>query len=90
MHLEAVYRILRYLKSCLGKGLLFRKGDTRTVEAYTDVDWVGSIIDRKSTSGYCTYVWGSLVTLSKKQSVVAKSSTEAKFKAMANGICELI
>ena len=40
------------------------------MEAFIDADWAGSV-DKKSTSGYCTYVWGNLVTWrSKKQSVV--------------------
>jgi hypothetical protein len=55
-HLEAVYRILRYLKSTPGKGLLFQKTAQQNIEAYTDADWAGSVIDRRSTSGYCTYV----------------------------------
>ncbi|RVW97919.1 Retrovirus-related Pol polyprotein from transposon TNT 1-94 [Vitis vinifera] len=39
--------------------------------------------------GYCSFVWGNLVTWrSKKQSVVARSSAEAEFRAMAQGICE--
>ncbi|RVX00154.1 Retrovirus-related Pol polyprotein from transposon RE1 [Vitis vinifera] len=43
----------------------------------------------RSTSGYCTYVWGNLVTWrSKKQSVVSRSSAEAEFRAMAHDICE--
>ena len=61
-HLEAVYRILRYLKGIPGKGLLFQKTTQQNIEAYTDVDWAGSVIDKRSTSGYCTYVWGNLVT----------------------------
>ncbi|KAK2975555.1 hypothetical protein RJ640_011568 [Escallonia rubra] len=90
-HLGAVYRILRYLKSSPGKGLFFRKNEQRNLEAYTDADWAGSITDRKSTSGYCTFVWGNLVTWrSKKQSVVARSSAEAKYRAMAHGICEMM
>jgi len=88
-HLEAVYRILRYLKKDPGKGLMFRKTSTRTLEVYTNADWAGSPIDRRSTSGYCSYVWGNLVTWrSKKQAVVARSSAEAEFRALAHGICE--
>ena len=87
-HLEAVYRILRYLGNP-GKGLLFKKTSERNVFIFTDADWAGSVTDRRSTSGYCTYVWGNLVTWrSKKQGVVARSSAEAEFRAMAQGICE--
>jgi hypothetical protein len=86
-HMEAVYRILRYLKSSPGKGLLFSRHGHLKIEAYTDADWAGSIMDRRSMSGYCTFVGGNLVTWrSKKQSVVARSSAEAEFRAMAHGV----
>ena len=61
-HLEAVYRILRYLKSTPGKGLFFKKNENRGIEVYTDADWAGSITDRRSTSRYYTFLWGNLVT----------------------------
>ena len=78
-HLELVYQILRYLKKNSSHGLMFKKGGgDLTMEAYTDVDWARSITDRRSTSGWCTFVGGNLVTWkSKKQSVVARSSVEA-------------
>ncbi|RVW88140.1 Retrovirus-related Pol polyprotein from transposon RE1 [Vitis vinifera] len=88
-HQEAVYRILRYLKMTPGKGLFFKRVASRDVEIFSNADWAGSLTDRRSTSGYCTYVWGNLVTWrSKKQSVVARSSAEAEVRAMAHGICE--
>mgnify|MGYP003703499451 CR=1 FL=1 len=90
-HLDAVYQILRYLKAAPGKGILFKKSEDLRLEAYTDVDWTGSIVDRQSTSGYCTLLGGNLITWrSKKQHVVSHSSVEAEFKAMAQGICELL
>ncbi|RVW72339.1 Retrovirus-related Pol polyprotein from transposon RE1 [Vitis vinifera] len=48
-HMEAVYRILRYLKMTPGKGLFFRKTENRDTEVYSDADWAGNIIDRRST-----------------------------------------
>ncbi|RVW21062.1 Retrovirus-related Pol polyprotein from transposon RE1 [Vitis vinifera] len=88
-HMKVVYRILQYLKKSPGRGLYFKKTSSREVEVFTDADWAGSLIDRRSTTGYCSYVWGKLVTWrSKKKSVVARSSAEAEFKAMAHGICE--
>ncbi|XP_059077173.1 uncharacterized mitochondrial protein AtMg00810-like [Cryptomeria japonica] len=75
-HMNAVMRILRYLKSAPGKGILFTKReDYQNVDAYTDADWAGAVDDKRSTSGYFTFVGGNLVTWrSKKQNVVARSS----------------
>jgi len=61
-HLATVNRILRYLKMTLGRELLYKKCDNRNIKIYTDADWAGNIIDRRSTSGYCSYVWGNIVT----------------------------
>ena len=61
------------------------------LEAYTDADYVGSPVDRRSTSGYCIFLGGNFVTWrSKKHNVVARSSAKAEFRAMAQGICELL
>lgn len=90
-HLEAVYRILRYLKSAPGRGLLFSRNGHLKIESFTDADWAGSPDDRRSTSGYCTFVGGNLVTWrSKKQDVVARSSAEAEYRAMAQGVSEIL
>jgi len=90
-HMNAVVRILCYLKSTPTRGLLFSKNDHLEDEGYTDADWVGSIFDRKSMSGYFMFIGGNLVTWrSKKQKVVALSSAEAEFRGMAKGLCELI
>ena len=88
-HFEAAYRVVRYLKGTPGKGLIFKKNSGLQVDIYTDADWAGCINDRRSTSGICTFLGGNLVTWrSKKQSVVARSSAEAEFRALANGVCE--
>ncbi|RVX03793.1 Cycloartenol synthase [Vitis vinifera] len=58
---------------------------------YCIVGWVRSIIDRRSISVYCTFVGDGLVTWqSKKQSVVARSSAEAEFRAVTYDICEVL
>ncbi|KAL5860159.1 hypothetical protein ACOSQ4_001455 [Xanthoceras sorbifolium] len=61
-HMGAVLRILRYLKMTLGQGICFKKSKDRDVRIFTDADWAGLVVDMRSTSGYCTYVWGNLVT----------------------------
>ena len=62
-----------------------------TLEAYMDVNYEGSIVDRRSTSGYFTFLGGNLVTWKrKKQSVMVWSRVEAQFKSMALGMCELV
>lgn len=61
-HMDVVYRIIRYLKMTPGQGLFFQKTTNREIEIFTDADWAGSVTDRRSTSGYCTFVWGNLIT----------------------------
>ncbi|XP_004297918.1 PREDICTED: uncharacterized mitochondrial protein AtMg00810-like [Fragaria vesca subsp. vesca] len=77
-HMNAVMRILRYLKSTPGKGLVFRKHGQLRTSGYTDADWAGNITDKRSTSGYFTFVGGNLITWRrKKHNVVARFSAEA-------------
>lgn len=89
-HWEAVTRILRYLKRAPGLGILYRPNGHLKVEGFTDADWAGSPSDRRSTTGYCTFFGGNLVSWkSKKQTVVARSSAEAEYRAMAHTATEL-
>lgn len=90
-HLQAVNRIIQYLKSSLGKGLLFKNEKNLSMKVYIDADYAGSIADWRSTTGYHMFLGENLVTWrSKKQNVVARSSVEAEFRAMAQGVCELL
>ncbi|XP_070044448.1 isoamylase 3, chloroplastic isoform X1 [Nicotiana tomentosiformis] len=90
-HWDAVVRILRYIKSAPGKGLLLEDQGHVQIVGYTDADWAGSPLDRRSTSGYCVLVGGHLVSWkSKKQNVVARSSAEAEYRAMAMATSELV
>lgn len=61
------------------------------VEAFTDVDWLGSLDDERSTVGYCTFMVGNLVTRrSMKHSLVARSIGKPEFRVVAHEICELL
>lgn len=66
---------------------MFKRNGNTTLEGYTDADYAGLIVDRRSTTWYCTFLGGNLVTWrSKKQNVVALSSVEPEFRVMAQGI----
>ncbi|KAK8949221.1 hypothetical protein KSP39_PZI006154 [Platanthera zijinensis] len=90
-HLQAMERILRYLKTAPGQRLVYKtSSSTPTLVACSDADYAGSLDDRRLTSGFCTYFGGHLVTRrSKKQAVVARSSTEAEYRSMASAVSEL-
>ena len=71
-HQGAADRILAYLKGSIGQGLLFKKGSEPSIVIYTDSDCAGSLNDNRSTSGYCCFIGGNLVTWrSKKQKEVS-------------------
>uniref|UniRef100_A0A2N9FWB6 Uncharacterized protein n=1 Tax=Fagus sylvatica TaxID=28930 RepID=A0A2N9FWB6_FAGSY len=90
-HYAAVLRILRYLKGTLFHGLHFSAQSPLTLRAYSDADWAGDLIDRRSTTGYCFLLGSSLISWrSKKHSVVARSSTEAEYRALADTTFELL
>ena len=83
-HVLAIKRIFRYLKGTTKLGLWYPKGNELSMIAYTDVDWAGSIDDRKSTSGAALYLGNCLVAWSsKKQSSVSLSIVEAEYIAAA-------
>ncbi|KAM3407194.1 hypothetical protein ACQJBY_000937 [Aegilops geniculata] len=90
-HLETVYRILRYLKGNPGRGLWFKKNGHLNIDGYCDADWGSCLDDRRSTSGYCVFVGGNLVSWrSKKQPVVSKSTAEAEYRAISQGLSEML
>ena len=90
-HFQAANRILRYLKGTSRLGITYKKTCKLDLILYTDSDFSSSRVDYMSTTGYCTIFGGNVETWrSKKQSVVSKSSTEAKFRAMSKGIDEVI
>ena len=82
-HWAAVEQILCYLKGASGCGILFSNHGHNKLECFMDADWAKSKEDRRSTTGYCVFVGGNLVSWkSKKQSVVSRSSVESEYRAM--------
>jgi hypothetical protein len=90
-HYAAVLRILRYVKGTMFHGLHFSSHSSLELQAYSDADWAGDPTDRRSTTGYCFLLGTSLISWSsKKQAVVARSSTEAEYRALADTTSELL
>ncbi|GJQ92266.1 putative ribonuclease H-like domain-containing protein [Tanacetum coccineum] len=84
-HLLAVKRIFRYLKGKPSLGLWYSKDSPLELVAYTDSDYAGATLDRKSTTGGCQFLGNRLISWQcKKQTVVATSTTEAEYVAAAS------
>ncbi|KAL4031036.1 hypothetical protein IC575_009292 [Cucumis melo] len=77
-HWVVVEQILRCLKAVLRRGILYKDHGHTRVECFSNDDCAGSRKDRRSTSGYCVFVGGNLVSWkSKKQNVISRSSVES-------------
>jgi len=89
-HLTALKRILRYLCDTVDFGrLLHRRSSSTELVVYTDADWAGCADTRRSTSGYAVFLGGNLVFWSsKREPVISRSSAEAEYRAVANGVAE--
>nr|KYP33440.1 Copia protein [Cajanus cajan] len=55
-HLQVALRIVQYLKGTSERGILFKQNKNVSLEAYMDVNYAGSVVDRRSTTGYCTFL----------------------------------
>ncbi|GJR23716.1 putative ribonuclease H-like domain-containing protein [Tanacetum coccineum] len=84
-HLNAVKRIFRYLKHQPKLGLWYPRDSPFELEAFSDSDYGGASLDRKSTTGGCQFLGRRLISWQcKKQTIVANSTTEAEYVAAAN------
>ncbi|GKB91533.1 putative ribonuclease H-like domain-containing protein, partial [Tanacetum coccineum] len=85
LHLHAVKRIFRYLKHQPKLGLWYPRDSPFELEAFSDSDYGGASLDRKSTTGGCQFLGRRLISWQcKKQKIVTNSTTEAEYVATAN------
>nr|GEW43752.1 hypothetical protein [Tanacetum cinerariifolium] len=79
-HLEAVKRIFKYVRGTTHLGLWYPKGIRVEIIVYADSEHAGDYVDRKSTSGVCTFMGCCLTSwFTKKQTALAISTTEAEY-----------
>ena len=90
-HLTAVKRILRYLKGTLNFAIKYQKSENDSLIGYSDADWAGDLEDRHSTTGNLFLMTGGPISwLSKKQAVVALSTSEAEYVALSSATQEVV
>nr|GEV23460.1 hypothetical protein [Tanacetum cinerariifolium] len=86
-----VKRIFRYLKGKPHLGLWYPKDSSFDLVAYSDSDYAGASLDKKSTTGGCQFLGCRLISWQcKKQTVVATSSTKAKYVAAASCYAQVL
>lgn len=89
-HLALIKRILRYIKGTLDYGLQLLHSSAYDLVAYSDVECAGCPDTRRSTSGYAVFLGDNLISWSsKRQHTVSRSSTEAKYRSVANAVAEV-
>ncbi|XP_048501594.1 secreted RxLR effector protein 161-like [Beta vulgaris subsp. vulgaris] len=81
-HLEAVRRLLRYVKGTIDYGILYRNDKEFEVVRYCDADYAGDLDTRRSTTGYVFNLGSGAVSwCSKRQPTMSLSSAEAEYRA---------
>nr|AAR89047.1 putative integrase [Oryza sativa Japonica Group] len=90
-HRQAVKRIMRYLNHTLEFGIWYSTSSSLCLSGYSDANFGGCRIDRKSTSGTCHFLGTSLIAWSsRKQSSVAQSTAESEYVAAASCCSQIL
>jgi hypothetical protein len=90
-HMMAIKRVFRYLIHIPTFGLWYPKGSSFELVGYSDSEWAGDKVDRKSTSGACQFLGRSLVSWSsKKQNCMSLSTAEAEYLAAGSCCAQLL
>ena len=89
-HWIGAKNLLRYLHGTITHGLRYTVGNVR-VHGYTDTDWAGSVVDRKSTSECCFSLGSASISwMSRKQKLVALSIAKAEYIDASMASCEVV
>ncbi|PKU85369.1 Retrovirus-related Pol polyprotein from transposon TNT 1-94 [Dendrobium catenatum] len=89
-HTYLLKRLLWYIRGTLHYGIPITKS-ALTLTSYSDADWAGDPVSRKSTSGFCSFLGTTLISWSvKKQHTVARSSTESEYRALAAATADIL
>ncbi|KAL0319661.1 UNVERIFIED_CONTAM: Retrovirus-related Pol polyprotein from transposon RE1 [Sesamum radiatum] len=90
IHMDAALHLVRYLKSYPKCDLFFPASNSLSLTAYCDVDWASCTDSRRFLIGYCIVLGNALVSWkTKKQTTVARSTAEAKYRSLGSTVCEL-
>ena len=83
--------MLRYLTGIVEYGLDYKRSNKIRLIGFTDSNWVGSVADRKSTTGCCFSLDSAAVSwFNRKQKSVALSSVETEYLAVNQASCEAL
>ena len=86
-----VKHLLSYLKHTISDGLSYSHNSEISLELFSDADWASCPTDRRSTSGYLVYLGQNLISWPcQKHRTVARLSTKAEYKAVADATAEFI
>ena len=88
-HFIAAKRVLRYLKGTMYHGVSLAPKDF-SLTAFSDSDYAGDTMGRRSRTGYCIFLGGALVSWkSNLQKTVSRSTMEAEYRALADCVQEV-
>ena len=89
-HWQAVKRILRYLRGTLFHGIHIEPSTQLHLFAFCDADWGFDPDDRRSTTGFCIFLGGNIISwMSKKQASISRSSIKAEYRSLVATVAEL-
>ncbi|XP_019239817.1 PREDICTED: uncharacterized protein LOC109219798 [Nicotiana attenuata] len=90
-HMDALVRVVKYIKGAPGQGLLMSSNQSTKLTAFCDADRASCPVSRRSVTGYVIKLGHSLVSWKlKKQCTVSRSSAEAEYRSMAAGVSKIM